>query len=263
MARVGKARFWTQLGFLGLLHSSWGPELKWFCNPVLSCHSCALAWFACPVGVMIHYSANHLVPYLALGTLLLIGALAGRLLCGWVCPFGFLQDLLHRIPTPKITLPGWTAAIKYVVLVLMVGAFPFLWGEDTAAAFCRFCPASALEVTLPRLVSGAGAWTAWTAIKVSCAALILLAVVFSRRAFCRVLCPIGALMAPFNLISFWKVRPPPATCRSCLGCDAACPTDVQPSRRFLRDVPANRAMDCVVCHDCRAACDNRPRPGSA
>ena len=102
-----------------LLHSSWGPELKSFCLPVMNCHSCALSWFACPIGVYVHYAGYRLFPFLAVGTVLIIGVFLGRFLCGWVCPFGFLQDLLHKIPSPKFRLPRWTAAIKYVVLVVM------------------------------------------------------------------------------------------------------------------------------------------------
>ena len=114
-----------------LPHSSWGPELKWLCNPVLSCHSCVLAWFACPIGVFVHYSGYHLFPLFALGAMLLVGMLVGRLLCGWVCPLGLVPDLLHKIPSHKFVLPDWTAHLKYLVLFLLVFLFPFLWGEQT------------------------------------------------------------------------------------------------------------------------------------
>ena len=103
-----------------LLHSSWGPELKWLCNPVLSCHSCALAWFACPIGVFVHYSGYHLFPFVALGSVLLVGVLIGRLLCGWVCPFGLVQDWLHKIRTPKLDLPPWNCANEKILSIKAV-----------------------------------------------------------------------------------------------------------------------------------------------
>ena len=138
------------------LHSSWGPEAKWLCVPVLNCHSCALAWFACPIGVAIHYSGYRLFPLIAAGTILLLGTLFGRLFCGWACPFGFLQDMLHKIPSPKFRLPSWASYTKYLVLLLMVFAFPMFWGENTLFSFCRICPASALQVTIPHAVASGG-----------------------------------------------------------------------------------------------------------
>ena len=245
----------TQVFSLILLHSSWGPELKWFCNPVLSCHSCVLSWFACPIGVFIHYSGYHLFPFIALGTVLLLGIFFGKMFCGWVCPFGLLQDVLHKIPTRKFALPGWSGNLKYLVLVLMVFLIPFVLGEETMYSFCRICPASALQVTLPNIVaSGSLVLPAAGLVKLFLLAVVLLAVVFSSRAFCKALCPIGALLAPLNLISFWKVKVPTDSCISCEKCDDVCPSSISPSSRILKGIPSNRSLDCVVCHDCRSAC---------
>lgn len=238
------------------LHSSWGPEFKWLCNPVLSCHSCALAWFACPIGVFVHYSGYHLFPWLALGMVLLVGVLVGRLLCGWVCPFGFVQDLLFKIRSRKFELPAWTSNLKYLVLALMVFLFPFLWGEQTWGSFCRICPAAALQVSLPSLLKeGLGGMSWATALRFSVLAAVIGLAIVSSRSFCKVLCPIGALLAPLNFICFWTVTPPRQECLSCLKCDKACGTGVKPSLRLPQGIPANRALDCIVCHDCSAACE--------
>lgn len=248
----------VQFVSLLVLHSSWGPELKWLCNPVLSCHSCVLAWFACPVGVFVHYSGYHVFPFLALGTVLLLGVLVGRLLCGWVCPFGLLQDLLYRLPGPKYELPAWTANIKYAVLAVTVFVLPFLLGEQTWYSFCRICPASAIQVTVPNLLgSGVAGFTAATAVKLAVLLIVLAAGVVSSRSFCKVLCPIGALLAPLNFISLWKIRVPAQNCLSCGKCETACPQQGQPAERTARGVPANRALECIVCHECQTTC---PQP---
>jgi len=255
---IAAYRRWVQLASLVALHSSWGPELKWLCNPVLSCHSCALAWFACPIGVFVHYAGYHLFPFLALGTVLLLGIAIGRLLCGWMCPFGLLQDLLHKIPGPKLELPAWTARIKYAVLAATVLLLPFLLGEQTVFSFCRFCPASALQVTLPNLArTGLGAVDAGMAIKLGILVLVLGAAVVSSRSFCKVLCPIGALLAPLNHLSFWRIPVPTQNCVSCGKCDRACPQGMHPESRIALGIPPNRAGECIVCYECRTIC---PRP---
>lgn len=247
----------VQVGSAIALHCSWGPEAKWLCNPVLSCHSCALSWFACPIGVFIHYAGYRVIPVLALGMVLLVGVLFGRLLCGWVCPFGLLQDLLYKIRSPKFRLPRWTSWIKYVVLVVSVLLLPFFLGESTRLSFCRFCPASALQVTIPDMLMGGGTVSMGMIIKLALLVAVLAVAVLSSRSFCKTLCPIGAMMAPMNYISFWKVKPPAKGCITCRLCDKICPANDIPSARLSRGTPANRAGECVVCHECQSAC--RPK----
>jgi len=248
-------RRWVQSLSLLALHSSWGPELKGLCNPVLSCHSCVLAWFACPIGVFIHFSAYHVFPPLAVGMVLLIGVLIGRLLCGWVCPFGFLQDLLHKIPTPKFQLPDWTANIKYVLLVLTVFLFPWFWGESSKGVFCWYCPASALQVTIPNWFTAEGVTiNLAVGIKLAITATVLVLVVFVERGFCKVLCPIGALLAPLNHVSFWIVKIPKSDCLTCGSCDDECPMHIEPQERIDARIPPSRHLDCIVCHQCQPAC---------
>ncbi|MCP4643954.1 MAG: 4Fe-4S binding protein [bacterium] len=260
-----KRRF-VQVTSLVLLHSSFAPwaQAKWFCNPVLSCHSCVLAWFACPVGVFVHYSGYHMFPFVAAGTVLLLGALFGRLLCGWVCPFGLIMDWLYKIPSPKFAMPNWTGYIKYIVLIVMVFALPWFLGEQSLYSFCRICPASALQMTVPNLIMGK-VTTVSVALVVKLAILVavLVLAVFSSRSFCKVFCPIGAILAPLNLISFWALKPPVMACRDCGRCDRVCPVSGVPSERIASGIPANRAMECVVCHDCQEACPHGECPSGS
>lgn len=244
-----------------LLHSSWGPEFKWLCNPVLSCHSCVLAWFACPIGVLVHYSGYRLFPFAAFGTILLVGSMVGRLLCGWVCPFGLVQDWLHRIPSKKFDMPEWTANIKFVLLFLTVFLFPFLLGESTWLSFCRICPAAALQVSVPGVIGAGLSSISWAMIlRFSVLGAVAWLAIRSNRSFCKAFCPIGAIMAPFNLISFWKVKAPRSVCLSCAKCDKACGINVKPSKRLPLQIPANRTLDCIVCHECQTACESTIKP---
>jgi len=250
-----KKRRIVQYVSLLLLHGSWGPELKWFCNPVLSCHSCFLSWFACPVGVFVHFSGYHILPFIPVGTVLLAGVFVGRLLCGWVCPFGLLQDLLHKIPSAKFSLPDWSAHTKYILLFLTVILTPYLWGENTLYSFCRLCPAGTLQASVPTMIAeGFSRFQTGTLVRWLVLAAILAFAVVSARSFCRALCPIAAILAPLNYVSVWIVKPPEEECVNCRNCDKACSMEIRPSIRINKKIPVNRHPECIVCHECRSAC---------
>jgi ferredoxin-type protein NapH len=230
-----------------------GGQAKAVCVPVMNCHACAFSLFACPVGVIVSYAGYGMIPFLLLGTILLITVLFGRLLCGWVCPMGFLQDLLHKIPGRKISLPDWTRTIKYVLLGLTVILLPFLLGGETLWSFCRLCPVSAMQVTLPNLFAGSSVITIRTVLKLSVLAFILLLAVTSKRSFCRVFCPVGAMVAPFNRFSFLTVRPV-SGCVGCKKCDKMCPTECSPAPDMIAGKAPGLDPECVTCHECRTRC---------
>jgi len=252
----------SQFISLLILHSSWGPEAKWLCNPVLSCHSCVLSWFACPIGVLTQFAGYHVFPFLAIGTVLLFGVLFGRLLCGWVCPFGLLQDLLHKIPSRKFALPNWMRYIKYAILAVMVLLLPYLLGGETMLSFCRICPAATIQASIPSMISEKFANAGTHAIvKLTIMAAVLALAVFSARGFCKAFCPIGAILAPLNLVSFWFIRMPEGACIACKECDTACPMQGQPSSRIEKGIPSNRFAECIVCHECQFGCPIHGKQG--
>ncbi|GEM_PF-760152 len=108
-----------------------GLKFHKICSPGFVCHGCPWATLACPIGVTAYGSAVRKIPYFALGSILFIGALIGRLACGFACPFGLLQDFFHRIPTKKFKLPVFTRYFKYAALALLVFILPFALGFKT------------------------------------------------------------------------------------------------------------------------------------
>ena len=77
---------------------------KAVCVPGLNCYSCPGAVGACPLGALQNAlnASGHTAPWYMLGILMLYGLIFGRTICGWLCPAGLIQELLHKIPTPKI-----------------------------------------------------------------------------------------------------------------------------------------------------------------
>lgn len=236
-----------------------GPT-KAVCLPVLNCYSCPGALGACPIGALqnaIGGAWRH-IPFYVLGSLMLFGILLGRLVCGFLCPFGLVQDLLHKIPTRKLRVPHRVDRalrfLKYVVLFGMVVGLSLLVTTEagvTPPFFCEFlCPAGTLGAGIPLLLANedlravAGALFDW---KLLVLVAILVAAVLVPRPFCRYLCPLGALYGLFNRFGFYRMGVDEGRCVGCGSCDRACPMGVE--------VRANpNSPECIRCGACRKAC---------
>lgn len=236
-----------------------GPS-KAVCVPVLNCYSCPGALGACPIGALqaAFGSTGRGVPFYVMGTLLLFGILLGRLACGLLCPFGLIQDLLHRIPSPKLRVPKkidrplrW---LKYLVLAVMVAGLPLVVAAANGYAppfFCEFlCPAGTLEAGLPllaldpRLQAQIGWLFNW---KFAVLLAIVVLAVFVHRPFCRYLCPLGGLWGLFNRFSLVQLKWTEASCVHCEKCAKVCPMAVDPTK-----TPAS--AECIRCTTCTSVC---------
>jgi polyferredoxin len=222
------------------------------CSPVFHCYACPLAAFACPIGVLAQFSALHTIPFIALGTLGVVGATVGGFVCGWACPFGLLQDLASRISPARFQLPAWSGYIRYFVLAGLVIAVPWFLGEGHPLFFCRLCPAAVLEVSLPGAIQArlAGQSFIWpNAIKIGVTLAVAGSMFFIRRPWCRVLCPLGAIFGLFSRFSMFTVRFYPGRCRQCGLCPPACAYGVDSAVR-ADDPRCIRCLECVRCNAC-------------
>jgi ferredoxin-type protein NapH len=182
-------------------------QLKWFCPQIMYCHACPASVVACPIGVIGSFLAAGLVPLFALGLLTVIGAAVGRLLCGWACPFGLLQDLLAALPVRPRELPRWTRGVKYAILATMVVAVPLTLGTGSALYYCRTCPVATTVAVLPSAVTGTPLpLDDVSVVRYGLLAGVVVLCVLVPRGFCRVLCPVAALVAPLNEASALAVR---------------------------------------------------------
>ena len=230
-----------------------GP-VKNVCVPGLNCYSCPGAVGACPIGSLQHsLSARRFrIPYYVVGLLIFFGALLGRAVCGFICPMGFLQDLLNKIPFPKKirTFKGdrILRKLKYAVLIMMCIVLPLF--VKLTPFFCKYiCPSGTIAGILlafsnTELFSLMGSRFVWKVCVLSC--IVLLSVLIYRP-FCKYLCPLGAIYAPMNKISVLQLEVDSAKCLKCGACYRACGMNVDPVR-----TPDH--TECIRCGRCIASC---------
>ena len=135
-----------------------GP-IKNVCVPGLNCYSCPGAVGSCPIGSLQGFLSGlkFRFPYYVVGLLLFFGALLGRAVCGFLCPFGLFQELLNRIPgIPKKNHFKWDRPLrylKYAILVLLVIVLPMCF--VLTPFFCKYlCPSGTLAGILLALRDG-------------------------------------------------------------------------------------------------------------
>ena len=249
--KIARWRFSVQLLSLAIWLDPLLVRCHTVCSPVFHCYSCPLATFACPIGVIANFSAIHMIPFLALGTLIVAGALAGSFICGWTCPFGLLQDLLDRVPTPKFVLPNWTGYFRFLVLLGLVIVVPYWWGDGHALFFCRVCPAGALEAAVPNTIHSAmsGTGVVWpTATKAVILVVFVVLALFTWRPWCSALCPLGVIFSLCNGASLLVMRFYRSQCVECVDCRSLCHTGEQ-ARGRINQI---RCIRCLECTRCRA-----------
>lgn len=233
---------------------------KLFCVPVLNCYSCPGAVCSCPIGALQAVLGNRKTQFsfYVFGFLMLFGILFGRLLCGFVCPFGFVQDLLYKIKLRKWKLPKTVNKalryLKYVILLLFVIIFPLLLTNQYGIGnpyFCKYiCSAGTLEGGIPLLLMNGelqdtiGLLYFW---KISILVIIVLTSIKISRPFCKYLCPLGAFYAVFNKFSFYQMRVDKEKCTGCKACEKICTMGVKITENI-------NSTECIRCGKCKAVC---------
>lgn len=230
-----------------------GP-LKSVCVPGLNCYSCPGAVGACPIGSLQSFLSGLRVriPYYIVGLLLFFGAVLGRAVCGFLCPFGFLQELLNKIPgVPKrdhFRLDRPLRRLKYAVLVLLVVVLPLLY--PLTPFFCKYlCPSGTLagillaarDSMVRAQLGGIFLWKFFVLLWVAAACLVI------YRPFCKYLCPLGAIYGLFNRFALYHTHLDADRCIHCGACAAACRMCVDPSK-------TPNSAECIRCGDCARAC---------
>jgi len=235
--------------FYNNIYQGW---FKGVCVPFMNCYGCPLAVMSCPIGTLQHFVIIKAVPFLLIGFVGVIGLVVGRMFCGWLCPFGFIQEMLYKIKIKKFYPRKAFSYSKYVILAGLTLVVAYWVGEPW---FCKLCPVGTLEAGIPIILwnpSGdiftyGGSIISRVGFLFYTKLLILGGIVFTailiHQPFCRYICPMGAIWSVFNKFSLFRLWVRKDTCAFFYECHQGCPMEVQ-----VHNSPND--LDCTRCLEC-------------
>ena len=238
-------------------------NMKKICVPGLNCYSCPGAVGSCPIGSLqaVIGTIKYNISLYVVGFMILFGVLFGRFICGWLCPFGLIQDLLYKVPSRKIKVKKEVNEVfkyfKYFILALFVIILPvFLTNEFGISPpyFCQYiCPVGTLEGGVPLVLmikslrGSLGYLFVWKVFSLIC---ILVASIFIYRPFCRYICPLGAFYSLFNKISFYRYEVDKTKCINCGACTEKCKLNIAVYNN-------SNSAECIRCGECIKICPTK------
>ena len=213
---------------------------------------------ACPIGALQAGigSSKFKFSYYITGFLILLGVLLGRFICGFLCPFGWFQELLHKIPFKKFSTKKLKPLryIKYGVLLIFVILLPLLVTNSLGMGnpfFCKYlCPQGVLEGAIPLSIANASIRAALGKLFTWKFGILITFVILSLmfyRPFCKWICPLGAIYALCNKVSFLQMKVDEDKCVSCGKCERACKMDVDVTKH-------PNHTECIRCGMCIKEC---------
>lgn len=243
-----KLRLSTQFLSLFVFNFGFTSALKFgVVCPGFYCYGCPWASFACPIGVLQTYAALEVFPFYAIGVLGLFALALGRFWCGWICPFGTVQDLITWIRRRRdfVDIPRF----PWFGFVVLTGALIAAWvGADTL--FCKVCPTGSLLAAIPhRIASTELDFGTYFYVHMGTLVLALVAFILVGRFWCRFLCPLGiGIFGIFNRISILKIKADMDNCTHCDACLKVCPVKIE------KPEEVENSIDCIRCGKCVDEC---------
>lgn len=173
--------------------------------------------------------------------------LLGKIWCGYLCPFGFFQDILtiirKKLKIAPIVIPEkgkpLVKLLKWAILVCI------LFG----IGFCKLCPVKYIMMPLSGGIPGVSVW-----------GLIIAGAVaglsFMKESFFCEICPLGTLMGLLHKVAGPKIKKNGNACTHCRACLEVCPMGIE-SVYQLRNNPDVTHADCIFCMKCIDACPEK------
>lgn len=272
MVKISKFRLFIQALFTALSNGYvkgfargkiYQGNLKYVCVPGMNCYSCPGAFGSCPIGSLQSTlnSRNYKISLYVFGLISLFGVVLGRFVCGFLCPFGLIQDLLFKIPfikkINKFKGEKYLRWLRFLILAVFVIILPMFVIDITGLGkpwFCKYiCPVGTLEGGIPlvllnkNLRAAVGFLFKW---KLAILIALLLFSIIIYRPFCRYICPLGAIYGVFNKISFLRYKVDESKCTKCGKCQKICKLNIK-----VYENP--NSMDCIRCGACKDECPEK------
>jgi polyferredoxin len=207
--------------------------------------------------------------WIALGWMLifvLLVGLLGKLWCGWICPFGLIQDWLSALRSKlgirerilTVQQKRRLDLVKYALLIYMIALPPLITmgilHGDFYTPFCNICPGKSLlplfagETRYLALNLDNGVTLALSAALVTVTGVMLAGMFFKERFFC-IFCPMLAMIHMLKPITAIRLVKSPTSCVGCSNCRRACPMDIEKvyAEKLSTDVQSEECLDCGRC----------------
>ncbi len=226
------------------------------------------------------------IPFLFIGVIAILGLFGGRIFCGWMCPTGFIQDLLSGLAGENrrftVEVDASLKKVKNFGLIIMIifilplGVYritdlgkyisykEFL-GSLTTNTLAPISLSEFLFVTFPGVIQSIiedvniqvlfSEGKVWSTILFFVYIMILVFTVFYPRAYCRYLCPYSSAISFSAKYSLVKLQRMPTRCpgrKECGICEKICPVQIR-----ILDEPFNGFTgngECTLCLECMEKC---------
>jgi ferredoxin-type protein NapH len=233
-----------------------GSKITSFMIPVLNCpfnHELLVDGSCYDICHLKDYFASNWIPgkqgvaIIFFATNLLLMLVLGRILCGFICPFGLIQDALDKI-RQWLHLDSlrfnekhykWIHLVKWEFFIIFLGV------NFIGVSFCYFCPVLGIMPALSGHVMS-------ITISGLIAVMVIAGSFLKRRFWCNI-CPLGLLIGLLHRVSLFRLRKDCQACTECGACYEACPMGIKSiyTERVKADVTTH---DCIMCGECVKRC---------
>lgn len=180
--------------------------------------------------------------FILMWIVIILSVAMGAVFCGWVCPFGSIQEFTGKIGKKifkkrynkflPAVIDKYLRYLRYLVLIWVI----YMTASVGTLIFKKWDPYHALFNIWSDEVAAGG---------IIVLGIVLLLSLFIERPWCKYVCPYGAFLGIFNTFRIFKIKRNENTCINCGKCDSACPMNIDVSK--TRNVTDHQCISCMKC----------------